>query len=51
MFTLKLFDLTADSGCLHANVEEEWKVQFSQNFDSISSYITAFINSFKLIKI
>ena len=47
---LKLFDKAADSGCLHVNVEEKRRVQLSQNFDSFSSYITAVINSYKLIK-
>ena len=29
------------SGCFHVNVEEKWRIQLSQTFDSFSSDITA----------
>ena len=48
---LMLFNQAADSGCLHVNVEENWRVNCHKTFDIFSSYITAVINTFKLIKI
>ena len=36
---LKLFDLVADIGCLHVNVEEKWRVQLSQNFAFLTASV------------
>ena len=48
---LKLFDYAADSGYLHVNVKRNGELNCHKTGDSFSSYITAAINSFKLIKI
>ena len=51
MVKLKSFDLVVDRGCLHVNVEENGAFNCQENIWLFSSYITAFINIFKLIKI
>ena len=43
--------LNCDSGYLHFNIEEKWKVQLSQIFCIVFNCITAVINSIKLTKL